>query len=140
MAGKAALEAAVDGQTAKMVAFKREEGEEYICKTILVDLSEVANVEKTIPREWINKEGNDVLKAFIDYALPLVQGETEMKYENGLPRFARLKKIKAKATFVKRIGGNSMALVTTKGMFAKAINSDYAIGAFNVNNMELSRE
>jgi 6-phosphofructokinase len=97
MAGKAALEAAVDGQTAKMVAFKREEGEEYICKTILVDLSEVANVEKTIPREWINKEGNDVLKAFINYALPLVQGETEMKYENGLPRFARLKKIKAKA-------------------------------------------
>lgn len=30
-----------------------------------------------------------------------------------------------------------MALVTTKEMFSKAINSDYAIGAFNVNNMEI---
>ena len=30
-----------------------------------------------------------------------------------------------------------MALITTKEMFAKAINSDYAIGAFNVNNMEI---
>ena len=30
-----------------------------------------------------------------------------------------------------------MALVTTKEMFAKAINDDYAIGAFNVNNMEI---
>ena len=30
-----------------------------------------------------------------------------------------------------------MALVTTKEMFAKALQSDYAIGAFNVNNMEI---
>ena len=30
-----------------------------------------------------------------------------------------------------------MALVTTKEMFAKALVSDYAIGAFNVNNMEI---
>jgi len=30
-----------------------------------------------------------------------------------------------------------MALVTTKEMFAKALKSDYAIGAFNVNNMEI---
>lgn len=30
-----------------------------------------------------------------------------------------------------------MALITSKEMFAKALNSDYAIGAFNVNNMEI---
>ena len=30
-----------------------------------------------------------------------------------------------------------MALVTTKDMFAKALKNDYAIGAFNVNNMEI---
>ena len=30
-----------------------------------------------------------------------------------------------------------MALITSKDMFAKALNSDYAIGAFNVNNMEI---
>ena len=30
-----------------------------------------------------------------------------------------------------------MALVTTKEMFAKALNDDYAVGAFNVNNMEI---
>jgi len=30
-----------------------------------------------------------------------------------------------------------MALITTKEMFAKALKSDYAVGAFNVNNMEI---
>ena len=30
-----------------------------------------------------------------------------------------------------------MALVTTKDMFAKALKADYAVGAFNVNNMEI---
>ena len=30
-----------------------------------------------------------------------------------------------------------MGLVTTKEMFAKALTQDYAIGAFNVNNMEI---
>ena len=44
----------------------------------------------------INAEGNGIEKGFIDYALPLIQGETKMKKVDGLPRFAKLKKVLAK--------------------------------------------
>ena len=95
-AGKTAVEAAVAGETDKMVGFEcsRENGV-YTCKTKLFNLSEVANFEKKVPLEWINKAGNGVNQAFIDYALPLIQGENHMALENGLPRFARLKKVLA---------------------------------------------
>ena len=63
--------------------------------TKLIPLMEVANVEKKIPREWINEAGNGVNHQFIEYALPLIQGEPQLHYEQGLPRFARLKKILA---------------------------------------------
>jgi 6-phosphofructokinase 1 len=95
MAGKAAFEAAEAGVTDKMITFEREPGEIYKCKTGLVDLVEVANAEKKVPREWINEAGNGVLQPFIDYALPLINGEVDRPTENGLPRFARLKRVKA---------------------------------------------
>ncbi len=97
MAGKAAVENAVAGLTDKMVGFERciEDGK-YVCKTKLFNLTDVANTEKKVPIEWINAEHNGVTQAFIDYALPLIQGETQMRKENGLPRFARLKKVIAK--------------------------------------------
>ena len=97
MAGKAAVENAVAGLTDKMVGFERcTEGGKYVCKTKLFNLTDVANTEKKVPIEWINAEHNGVTQAFVDYALPLIQGETKMKKENGLPRFARLKKVLAK--------------------------------------------
>jgi 6-phosphofructokinase len=95
MAGKAAFEAAEAGVTDKMITFEREPGKIYKCKTGLVDLVEVANAEKKVPREWINEAGNGVLQPFIDYALPLINGEVDRPTENGLPRFARLKRVKA---------------------------------------------
>ena len=97
MAGKAAVENAVAGLTDKMVGFERciEDGK-YVCKTKLFNLTDVANTEKKVPIEWINAEHNGVTQAFIDYALPLIQGETQMRKENGLPRFAKLKKVLAK--------------------------------------------
>ena len=96
MAGKAAVEAAVAGETDKMVGFActRKDGQ-YTCKTKLFDLSVVANYEKKVPLEWINKDGNGVTQEFIDYALPLIQGENHRAVESGLPRFARLKKVVA---------------------------------------------
>lgn len=93
MAGEAAFKAAESGETDKMVAFERSAGPEYICKTVLVNLSAVANVEKKIPREWINEAGNGMLQPFIDYALPLIQGENKVPMEDGVPRFATLKKV-----------------------------------------------
>lgn len=95
-AGKVAFEAAFDGATDKMVAFKRCEGKDYLCEIVLVDLIDVANVEKAIPRSWINEAGNGLNQEFIDYALPLIQGETQLPMLDGLPRFACLKKVLAK--------------------------------------------
>ncbi len=97
LAGKTAVEAAVAGETDKMVGFEctRENGK-YTCRTKLFHLSEVANFEKKVPLEWINAEGNGVNQGYIDYALPLIQGDNHRETENGLPRFARLKKVLAK--------------------------------------------
>ena len=97
MSGKAAVENAVAGLTDKMVGFERSyENGQYVCKTKLFNLTDVANTENKVPLEWINAEGNGVEQAFIDYALPLIQGETNLPKENGLPRFAKLKKVLAK--------------------------------------------
>ena len=97
MAGKAAVENAVAGLTDKMVGFEcTREGGKYVCQTKLFDLKDVANTEKKLPLEWINADHNGITQGFIDYCLPLIQGETEMVKENGLPRFARLKKVLAK--------------------------------------------
>ena len=94
-AGRTAVKAAVRGVTDKMVAYERVEGKEYKIKYKMANLSLAANTEKTVPIEWINKEGNYVTDEFIDYCLPLIQGETKMQYKNGLPRFANLKKEQA---------------------------------------------
>ena len=91
--GKAAVEAALAGETDKMVGFvcTRENG--YHCETKLFELSKVANFEQKLPLEWINDAHNGVTKEFVDYCLPLIQGETPMVKENGLPRFCHLKKV-----------------------------------------------
>ena len=97
LAGKTAVQAAVAGDTDKMVAFERDTVYgQYVCNTKLLPLESVANFEKKVPREWINAAGNGIERAFIDYALPLIQGETGMKTVEALPRFARLRKVLAK--------------------------------------------
>ena len=97
MSGKVAVEEAVKGTTDKMVGFKcTRDANGYKCEPELFDLSLVANAEKKFPREWINAEGNGVNQGFIDYCLPLIQGETGMVKEDGLPRFVKLKKVFAK--------------------------------------------
>ena len=95
LAGKTAVEAAVAGETDKMVGFECSRENGYECKTKLFNLSEVANFEKKVPLEWINEAGNGINQGFIDYALPLIQGENTRATEYGLPRFARLKKVLA---------------------------------------------
>ena len=95
LAGKTAVEAAVAGETDKMVGFECSRENGYECKTKLFNLSEVANYEKKVPLEWINEAGNGINQGFIDYALPLIQGENTRATEYGLPRFARLKKVLA---------------------------------------------
>ena len=96
MAGKVAVENAVNGINGRMIGFERvlKDGK-YACRTKLIPLMEVANVEKKIPREWINEAGNGVNHQFIEYALPLIQGEPDLPKVDSLPRFCHLKKILA---------------------------------------------
>mgnify|MGYP000817497335 CR=1 FL=1 len=97
MSGKVAVEAAVSGVTDKMVGFEcTRDANGYHCEPKLFDLSLVANTEKKVPREWINAEGNGVEQPFIDYVLPLIQGEPNLPKVDSLPRFAKLKKVLVK--------------------------------------------
>ncbi len=97
LSGKVAVESALAGVTDKMVGFKcTRDASGYKCEPELFDLSLVANTEKKVPLEWINEAGNGVNQGFIDYCLPLIQGETGMVKEDGLPRFVHLKKVFAK--------------------------------------------
>ena len=93
-AGKAAVEAAVTGQTDQMVALDCTRDETgYRCRTKLVPLTQAANTERKVPRDWINQAGNGICQPFIHYALPLIQGEPERPLEGSLPKFAKLKKV-----------------------------------------------
>ena len=93
-AGREAVKAAVSGVTDKMVSFKREYVDsKYVCKYELVDLHLVANAEKKIPLDWINEDQNGLNDKFVEYALPLIQGSMAAPTEDGLPRFAKLKKV-----------------------------------------------
>lgn len=95
-AGREAVKAACSGITDKMVAFERDMSSGgYRCVYKLLPLEVVANAEKTVPLEWITEDGIGMKKEFIDYALPLIQGDSKAPLEDGLPRFSKLKKIKA---------------------------------------------
>ena len=92
-AGKIAVRAAVNGETDKMVCYERKAGDKYEIEYKLLPLELAANTEKTVPLEWIINNGTGISEEFVKYALPLIQGEPEMLKEDGLPRFAKLKKV-----------------------------------------------
>lgn len=92
LAGQAAVQAAVDGQTDKMVTLIRGDGDHYSVETGLAPLSEIANGVKKLPREWINEDGVSMNFQFVRYAQPLIQGEVAVPYENGLPALVHLEK------------------------------------------------
>ena len=97
LAGETAVKAALAGESGKMVAFEcSRDGGKYVCRTKLLPLEDVANLEKKVPREWIAEDGCGVKQPFLDYVLPLIQGEPERPVEQSLPRYARLKKVLAK--------------------------------------------
>ena len=91
--GKVAVESALAGESGKMVGFRCERENGYVCHYELFDLEKVANFEKKVPLEWITSDNSYVTQDFIDYCRPLIAGEARPEYENGLPRFAKLKKV-----------------------------------------------
>ncbi|TCT15539.1 6-phosphofructokinase 1 [Natranaerovirga pectinivora] len=87
LVGQKAVEVATNGVSGKMIAMKRINNAPYEVEFVTVDVSEVANKEKAIPREWINEEGNHVNQQLIDYMKPLIQGEVDITFKNGLPNY-----------------------------------------------------
>lgn len=85
MLGQKALSCALDGETGRMAAIKRLSDEPYRVEFVSVPVNEVANHEKTVPMEWITPDGHDVTKELMAYMKPLIQGETNVKYQNGIP-------------------------------------------------------
>lgn len=92
-AGVRAVKAAVRGSSDKMVGFERVSSNPYKIKYKLVSLSKAANTEKVVPAEWILPNGQGLTQDYVDYALPLIQGDDKAPLVDGLPRFAQLKKV-----------------------------------------------
>ncbi len=93
-AGRKAVQAAVAGVTDKMIGFKRVSSNPYKIKYVRIPLQKAANEEQKVPLHWIKEDNTGLTQDYIDYALPLIQGDEKAKLEDGLPRFAKLKKIR----------------------------------------------
>ena len=86
MAGAEAAHAAFRGETGKMIIFSRTSNDPYNILTAPYDVDQIANLEKTVPLDWITEDGTWVSQEFIAYARPLIIGELTPFMVDGLPR------------------------------------------------------
>ena len=86
--GAFAVNAALNGETGKMISFVRTNTSPYELSFSTADVNIICNQEKAVPLSWITKDGSDVTDEFIRYAAPLIQGSVDVPTENGLPLFA----------------------------------------------------
>ncbi len=94
--GKKAVEFALAGKKAVMPIIKRLSDKPYKWKIESASLSKVANVEKTLPKGYISKDGFTISSKGIDYLTPLIQGEPPLEFKNGIPVVAKLKNVLVK--------------------------------------------
>lgn len=88
--GGIAVKAAFDGETGKVGIFQRLSNKPYLMGTSIYDVNAIANVEKTVPQEWITNGGTGVSQEALDYMRPLIQGEIYPYMVDGLPRHIKL--------------------------------------------------
>ncbi len=88
--GEAAVRAAVSGESGVMMIFRRISNNPYRVEIVTSSVDGVANKERLFPAEWINADGNNVTVDALNYFLPLIQGEPEIEYRNGIPVHFRL--------------------------------------------------
>ena len=88
--GGIAVKAAFDGETGKVGIFQRLSNKPYLMGTSIYDVNAIANVEKTVPQEWIINDGTGVSQEALDYMRPLIQGEIYPYMVDGLPRHIKL--------------------------------------------------
>ena len=91
--GKAAVELALKGSNAVMPTIVRKSDKPYRWSIGVADLTQVANVEKKMPRDYITQDGFHITEKCRRYLLPLIQGEDYPPYRNGLPAYLRLKNV-----------------------------------------------
>ena len=91
MVGGAAVKAADEGDSGKMVVIDRVSDDPYQCATGIYDVHKIANGEKLVPRNWITEDGTYVTEDFIDYVKPLIQGDYPSVMVNGIPRHLYMK-------------------------------------------------
>lgn len=84
--GGAAVKAADEGDSGKMVVIQRLSDDPYQSGTEVKDVHKIANDEKVVPREWVNKDGTYVTDEFITYVRPLIQGDVSPVMVDGIPR------------------------------------------------------
>jgi 6-phosphofructokinase 1 len=91
--GKAAVEYAIAGHNAIMPTVVRKSTRPYVWEIGMAPLSEVANVEKFMPKDFISADGFGITDKCRDYLYPLIQGEDYPPYENGLPKYVTLENV-----------------------------------------------
>ena len=84
--GGAAVKAADEGDSGKMVVLVRHSDDPYQCGTEVKDVHKIANDERLVPREWVNEEGTYVTEDFVTYVRPLIQGDVSPVMVDGIPR------------------------------------------------------
>jgi 6-phosphofructokinase len=94
--GKAAVELAVKGANSVMPTIVRTSSKPYRWKIGVAKLSDVANVEKKMPRDYITDDGFHITQKCRNYLQPLVAGEAFPPFEGGLPKYVRLKNVPVK--------------------------------------------
>jgi len=84
--GAAGVRCALNGETGKVMVFKRVSDMPYTVDIGTADACDIANFEKHLPSEYINSTGNNINDVALPYFLPLIQGELNLLMENGLPK------------------------------------------------------
>jgi 6-phosphofructokinase len=90
MLGKTACQYALEGATGMMVAVIRTSDKPYATEFKALPVCDIANAIKSVPADYINDAGNDVTEKMVDYLTPLIQGEMNTVYENGIPKYIYL--------------------------------------------------
>lgn len=88
--GQQAVISAKNGENAIMMIFKRISNKPYLTEIQSENIENIANAERRIPIDWINEDHNGIKKELYNYMLPLIQGEVELKYKNGIPNYINI--------------------------------------------------
>ena len=82
--GSAAVAFTEAGETGFMTVIKRISDDPYTYETDFSDVSKIANEAKGVPLSWIKKSGNDVTNELVKYVRPLIEGEIDGFYKDGV--------------------------------------------------------